>query len=154
MTAKQLPIEIVNVLLHDLQYAFYIERGGETIFRCYNVGRAILDYLVANHLLNFDEKDPKELTYRVCNALAKLGVVSGTDVRFEDKLVTIVWKDCVHFEVEKKLEESKVPVVACPWTNTIMSVFETKYRLATERLPIDSKNKTCLAKFVAVKRPV
>ena len=128
MSERQVSLEYVNSVIHDLQKAFWDERGKGARFRVTTVGR---DYFLNNCLPRIQTKEVEPIVEAIEQVLAEEGLVAEVSHWAEDKLLHIKVRGCPHVTVEQKLVARGVEPFTCiPANLVVMAVEEVMDRPA------------------------
>jgi len=123
MNDRQIPLSYANGLIHDLEKAFWDERGKGARFRTTSVGR---DYFRERCLPRIQADDTDGILAAVREALQQDGVVGEVTYTREDRLLRVRIQGCVHRPVEDQLIAKGVEPFTCIPANLIALAIEDK----------------------------
>lgn len=140
--SKQLSRSYVNSVVLDLAKNFWLERGGGTKFKVYNVGR---DYLGDKSHLFPPGQTFDEVVATVAELLRRDGVVADLQHTVQEslllegaqnygqvKVLELQVKGCTHLPMERKLAEAEIPPFVCPILNIISIALLKNQRVMSE----------------------
>jgi|YelNatPaOPRAMG01_1025707.scaffolds.fasta_scaffold01487_1 hypothetical protein len=143
--------EWVNEIFYDLLKVVYDGFGGASRFRCYLVGRTMLEYLTKKFNLNFSNLTVPEAAKKVLEPLKTIGIIGGYDVALNDMVLDLKIHNCAHLQVQKRVKESKMPAFVCPCMNLCLGLIEKNFGLDSEMIDITHEGDTCHVKAILFK---
>ncbi|MEM2440460.1 MAG: hypothetical protein QW493_04520 [Candidatus Bathyarchaeia archaeon] len=143
--------EWVNEVFLDLLKVIYDGFGGASKFRCYLVGRQMLEYLTKKFNLNFSNLTIPEAAKKVLESLKMIGVIGGSDVTLSDMVIDFKIHDCAHLKVQERIKESKMPAFVCPCANICLGLLERNFGMDSEMIEITQEGNTCHVKAMLFK---
>lgn len=121
MSERQVSLEYVNTIVHDLQKAFWDERGKGARFRVTTVGR---DYFLKKCLPRIQTREVEPIIEVVEQVLREEGIIAEVSHRLEDKLLRIQVRGCLHVPVEQRLISRGVEPFTCIPANLVVLAIE------------------------------
>lgn len=140
MSERQLSLEYFNSVIHDLEKAFWDERGKGARFRVTTVGR---DYFLNRCLPRIQVKDVEPIIEVVKQVLREEGIVAEVSHRLEDKLLHVQVQGCLHVPVEQKLVARGVEPFTCIPANLIVLAIEEVLDRPVELAEIKVEDGAC-----------
>ena len=154
-------INYFNSLFEGLKKEFYSQRGEGTRFRTLLIG---VDHF-AEKLKTIEEKDEDKFFTKLCEEIRKIGIAESVNISvgplqtfeyfpIKGSLVSAKVRNCIHYSVDKKLVNEKVPpVVFCPLANIIMYFAMSRFegpRIESELVSVDISEKECMIKIAVI----
>jgi hypothetical protein len=140
MSERQVSLEYVNSVIHDLQKAFWDERGKGARFRVTTVGR---DYFLNKCLPRIQTKEVEPIVEAIEQVLAEEGLVAEVSHWVEDKLLHIKVRGCPHVAVEQKLVARGVEPFTCIPANLVVMAIEEVLDRPAELAEIKVEDGAC-----------
>jgi hypothetical protein len=140
MNERQVSLEYVNSIVHDLQKAFWDERGKGARFRVTTVGR---DYFLNKCLPRIQTKEVEPIIEVIQQVLREEGIVAEVSHRTEDKLLHVEVRGCLHVPVEQRLVAKGVEPFTCIPANLIVLAIEEVLDRPVELAEIKVENGAC-----------
>ncbi len=121
MSERQVSLDYVNSIVHDLQKAFWDERGKGARFRVTTVGR---DYFLSKCLPRIQRKEVEPIIEVIKQVLREEGLVAEVSHQLEEKLLRVQVRGCLHVPVEQRLVSKGVEPFTCIPANLIVLAIE------------------------------
>ena len=121
MTDRHIPLEYANSIMHDLQKAFWDERGKGARFRMTMVGR---EYFGDKGLSQAKGSSAPEIVDAIGKILRQEGIVAGVAQEQDDRLIRIRVQGCLHYEIEQRLVAKGVEPFTCVPANLVVMAIE------------------------------
>ncbi len=140
MSERQVSLEYVNSIVHDLQKAFWDERGKGARFRVTTVGR---DYFLSKCLPRIQNKDVEPIIEIIKQVLREERLVTEVSHQLEDKLLQVQVRGCLHVPVEQRLVSKGVEPFTCIPANLIVLAMEEALDRPVELAEIKVEDGVC-----------
>jgi hypothetical protein len=121
MSYSGVSLEYVNSILHDLEKAFWDERGKGARFRVTTVGR---DYFLDRCRPRIQTPELEPILHAIEAVLGEEGVVAGFSHEVDGKLLRLRIEGCLHQPVEQRLAAKGVEPFACVPANLVVLAIE------------------------------
>jgi hypothetical protein len=152
MNNQLIPLDYVNVLMYELEKAFWDERGKGARFRMTTIGQ---EYFKAKVLPLLKTSEIKEILATVKEILENEGIVTDISYSQEERLLRIQIKGCIHRQVEERMLEKQIEPFTCVPANLIVLAIEEKMDIPVELAEIKVEEGVCQLLLVLFeKRPV
>jgi|Deesub1362B_J571_1020462.scaffolds.fasta_scaffold00333_24 hypothetical protein len=154
-------ISYFNSLFEGLKKEFYSQRGEGTRFRTLLIG---VDHF-AKKLESIEEEDEDKFFTKLSEKIKKIGIVGNVNITIgplqtfeyfpiKGSLINANVKNCIHYSVDKKLVDEKVPpVVFCPIANIIMYFAMTRFegpKVESELVSVDISERGCTIEIAVI----
>ncbi|MCX7854660.1 MAG: hypothetical protein N2556_01555 [Anaerolineae bacterium] len=140
MSERQVSLDYVNSIVHDLQKAFWDERGKGARFRVTTVGR---DYFLSKCLPKIQKKEVEPIIEVIKQVLREEGLVAEVSHHLEDKLLRVQVRGCLHVPVEERLVAKGVEPFTCIPANLIVLAVEEVLDRPVELAEIKVEDGVC-----------
>ena len=151
MSEKTLPLDYANILMFEMQKAFYDERGKGARFRMTTVGR---EFFKENILPKLSSKEIDTIINTIDSVLTEKGIVAKVSFVQEDRLIKVKIASCIHKSIEEKMVAKGVEPFTCIPANMIVLAIEEKLDQPVELAEIKIEEGACnLLLVMFEKRP-
>jgi len=140
MSERQVSLDYVNSVIHDLEKAFWDERGRGARFRVTTVGR---DYFLSQCLPRIQRKEVEPIIEVIKQVLREEGLVAGVSHQLEEKLLRVQVRGCLHVPVEQRLVAKGVEPFTCIPANLIGLAIEEVLDRPVELAEIKVEDGAC-----------
>ncbi len=140
MTGHDIPLEYANSIIHDLQKAFWDERGKGARFRVTTVGR---DYFLDRCLPRITVREIEPIVQVIGEVLREEGIVADLSYDKEAQLLRLQVQGCLHQSVEQRLLARGVEPFACIPANLVVLAIEQALDRPVELAEVKIVDGTC-----------
>lgn len=152
MSSNLIPLDYVNILMYELEKAFWDERGKGARFRMTTIGQQYFKDKVLP-LLNSNEIE--QILHKIEGVLTSEGIVAKVSYRAEDRLLRVQMDGCIHRQVEEQMIAKDIEPFTCVPANLIVLAIEEKLDIPVELAEIKVSEGCCeLLLVLFEKRPV
>ncbi|MCS7178580.1 MAG: hypothetical protein RML46_03455 [Anaerolineae bacterium] len=140
MSERRVSLDYLNSIVYDLEKAFWDERGKGARFRVTTVGR---DYFLNKCLPRIQQREIEPIIEVIQRVLKKDKLVAGVSHQWEDKLLRIQVRGCLHGPVEERLVAKGVEPFTCVPANLIVLAIEEVLDRPAELAEIRVEGEAC-----------
>ncbi len=140
MSHAGVSLEYVNSIVHDLEKAFWDERGRGARFRVTNVGR---DYFLDKCRPRITTPELEPIIQAIEEVLCEEGIVAGVSHEIDGKLLRLKVEGCLHLDVEKRLVAKGVEPFTCVPANLLVLAIEETLDRPVELAEIKVEQGAC-----------
>jgi hypothetical protein len=145
MSQSVISLEYVNSILHDLEKAFWDERGRGARFRVTTVGR---DYFLDKCRPRIVTAELEPIGQAVEDLLVEEGIVASICHEVDGKLLRLNIEGCLHQAVEQRLVVKGVEPFTCVPANLLVMAIEDTLDRPVELAEIKVEDGACHAVLV------
>ncbi len=145
MSQSGVSLEYVNSIIHDLEKAFWDERGRGARFRVTTVGR---DYFLEKCRPRIQEQDLECIIQAIKDVLREEGIVESISHEVDGRLLRLRVKNCLHLPVEQRLVAKGVEPFTCVPANLLVLAIEEVLDRPVELAEIKVEDGVCHAVLV------
>jgi len=140
MNEKTLPLDYANMLMFEMQKAFFDERGKGSRFRMTTIGR---EFFKENILPKLKTTEIDKIIKTIESVLTEKGVVSQVSYVQEERLLKIRVASCIHRSIEERMVAKKIEPFTCIPANMIVLAIEEKLDQPVELAEIKIEEGCC-----------
>lgn len=152
MNNQVIPLDYVNVLMYELEKAFWDERGKGARFRMTTIGQEYFNHKVLPLL---QSTEIEKILPVISDVLKSEGIAADISYSKEDRLLRVQIKGCIHRDVEERMIAKGIEPFTCVPANLIVLAIENKLDIPVELAEIKVEEGVCQLLLVLFeKRPV
>jgi hypothetical protein len=140
MSRHGVSLDYVNSIVHDLEKAFWDERGKGARFRVTTVGR---DYFLDKCLPLIETREVEPIVQVIERVLREEGIVASVSHELDGRLLRLQVQGCLHEKVEHRLVGKGVEPFTCIPANLVVLAIEETLDRPVELAEIKVEDGAC-----------